>query len=124
MLLDSFFQRELRPVNGEPVTINVYSHKGIDIEDVKEDAHVHLHAHAHHRGLMSMASIVLAWSQELDYPHYIFNEPALTLPLPVFQAAPPKGGSIVVLNVQVQSDTEVSIVISGSTWAFRTQPAP
>ncbi len=36
MLLDGFFQRELQPVNGEPVAINVYSHKGIDIEDVKK----------------------------------------------------------------------------------------
>ena len=62
--------------------------------------------------------------QELDYPDIVFHEPAATLPLPVFQAAPPKGGSIVVLNVQVQSETEVSIVISGSTWAFRTQLPP
>ena len=36
-------------------------------------------------------------------------------------AAPPRGGSIVTLSVQVQSETEVSIVISGSTWNFRTQ---
>ena len=38
MLLDSFFQREVRPMNGEAVTINVHPHKGINIEDIKEDA--------------------------------------------------------------------------------------
>ena len=68
MLLDGFFQRELQPVNGEPVAINVYSHKGIDIEDVKEDAHAHLHTHTHHRGLMSMASNVLAYMTGIGLP--------------------------------------------------------
>jgi len=43
MLLDSFFQREIRPVNGEAVTINVHPHKGIDVEGVKEDIYVRLH---------------------------------------------------------------------------------
>ena len=38
MLLDSFFQREVRPMNGEAVTINVHPHKGIDLHDIKEDA--------------------------------------------------------------------------------------
>ena len=65
-----------------------------------------------------------AYTQELDFPNYKFHEPAMVLPLPVFQAAPPKGGSIVKLNVQVQSESEVSIVISGSTWVFRHQPTP
>ena len=68
MLLDGFFQRELQPVNGEPVQINVHPHNGIDIEDVKEDSHVHLHAHTHHRGLMSMASNVLAYMTGIGLP--------------------------------------------------------
>ncbi len=59
--------------------------------------------------------------QELDFPYYEFHDPASALPLPVFAAAPPRGGSIVTLSVQVQSETEVSIVIYGSTWNFRTQ---
>ena len=42
-LLDSFFQREVRPVNGEAVTINVHPHNGIDIASVKEDVYVRLH---------------------------------------------------------------------------------
>ena len=72
-----------------------------------------------------MSIACATYTQELDFPNYKFHEPAMVLPLPVFQAAPPKGGSIVKLNVQVQSESEVSIVISGSssTWAFRNQPS-
>ena len=43
----------------------------------------------------------------------------------MFDAAPPKGGSIVTLNAQVQTENEeIGLVVSGSTWNFRTQSGP
>jgi hypothetical protein len=93
LLLDSFFQKEIKSTTGEPVYVSIYSHKGIEIADVEK---------------------------ELDYKYYKFHEPAMTLPLKIFDCAPIKG-SVITLNIQVQSETEMSIVISGNTWAYKHQ---
>lgn len=94
LLLDSFFQREVRAVNGEPIVIHIYAHKGLE-------------------GILSV-------KEELDYPRYEYHS-AETMPLFIFQAQLPKGGTPVVLNVQVQDENHVGIVISGSTWPFRSK---
>ncbi len=63
--------------------------------------------------------------EELDFGHYEFHDAAAKPPLSVFAAAPPKGGSIVTLSVQVQTENEeIGLVVSGSTWNFRTQSHP
>ncbi len=37
LLLDAFWLREVRPANGEPTTIHIHPHMGIDVASVKED---------------------------------------------------------------------------------------
>ena len=57
----------------------------------------------------------------MDYKYLQFHNPAIVLPLRVFECAPIKGG-IVTLCLQVQSETEMSVVISGgATWVYRNQ---
>jgi len=57
----------------------------------------------------------------MDYKYYKVHEPAMKLPLKVFERAPVKGG-VITLNIQAQNENEMSIVISGSaTWAYRQQ---
>ncbi len=61
----------------------------------------------------------------MDFAYYEFHDAAASLPLSVFDAAPPNGGSIVTLSVQVQTENEeIGLVVSGSTWNFRTQSHP
>jgi len=37
LLLDAFWLREVRPANGEPTTIHVHPHMGIEVASVKEE---------------------------------------------------------------------------------------
>ena len=62
--------------------------------------------------------------QELEYKHCQLHECGDELPLGVFEAMPPKERGIIVLNVQVQSDTQISIVFSGATYPFRQKSRP
>ena len=94
LLMDGFFQREIKSTTGEPIFVELYPHKNIDIKTVQD---------------------------ELDYKFYTFHEPAMKLPLKIFDCAPVKGG-IITLNIQVSNENEMSIVISGSaTWVYRQQ---
>ena len=58
---------------------------------------------------------------ELEYGHYELFEEARILPLTVFEAMPPKERGIVILNIQIQSEKQISIVVSGATYSFRQQ---
>ena len=58
--------------------------------------------------------------QECDYKHYEMQEPSPKLPLSIFECAPVKAG-VVSVNIEVQSDTTISLVFSGNTYPFRTQ---
>ena len=60
--------------------------------------------------------------KELDYKHYELHECKDELPLGIFEAMPPKERGIIVLTVQVQSESEVSVVFSGATYNFRQKP--
>ena len=51
--------------------------------------------------------------------HYVDNEAATKLPLHIFDAQPPIGKRITVLNLQLQTDSVINLVISGNTWPFR-----
>ena len=123
LLLDAFWTREVRPANAEPTTVHIHAHVGIEVADVKEERGGYKSARARHGGLPATHRHRGRWRvpEEFDFPHYEFHAPADALPLSVFAAAPPKGRTICTLSVQIQSDTEVSIVISGSTWNYRTQ---
>ena len=48
------------------------------------------------------------------------QEPSPKLPLSIFECAPVKAG-VVSVNIEVQSDTTISLVFSGNTYPFRTQ---
>jgi hypothetical protein len=43
----------------------------------------------------------------------------MRLPLHIFEAQPPIGKRITVLNLQLQSDNEINLVITGHIWPFR-----
>lgn len=45
------------------------------------------------------------------------------MPFSVFDAQLPRGGTVVVMSVQIQTESQVSIVVSGSTWNFRSKLA-
>jgi len=94
LLLDGYFQREIKSSTGEPIYVQIHPHKNIDISGVKE---------------------------ELDYKYYEIKEPAISLPLRVFECAPVKGGAIT-FCLQVQGENEFSVVITGAaTWVYRNQ---
>ena len=59
--------------------------------------------------------------QELEYGFYELFECASELKLSVFDALPPKERGTVALNIEIQSDKQISMVISGATYAFRQQ---
>jgi len=65
-----------------------------------------------------------ALREELEYKQYQLHDCAATLPLSVFEAMPPKERGIVVLNIQVQNEKQISIVFSGSTYPFRQKLRP
>ena len=59
-------------------------------------------------------------TEELDYKHYELHEPNIALPLKIFECAPIKNG-VITFTLQVQTETEMSVVISGNTYPYRQQ---
>ena len=51
----------------------------------------------------------------------MINEPTVRLPLHVFEAQPVQGKRITVLNLQLRSESEIDLVITGQTWPFRAR---
>ncbi len=62
--------------------------------------------------------------QELDYKHYKLFDCAAELPLAIFSVMPPKERGIIVMNVQIQSESHISVVFSGATYPFRQKLYP
>ena len=58
---------------------------------------------------------------ELEYEHYTLQAPSVKLPLHVFEAQPVVGKRITMLNLQLENDHEISLVITGHTWPFRSR---
>ena len=73
---------------------------------------------------MFATHVMNCFCQEVEYKGYELSEPAAELPLNVFEALPPKERGIVIVNVQIQTETEISLVVSGATYSFRQQPQP
>ena len=74
---------------------------------------VHLHPHIS----VGVANIL----EDLEYEHYTLNEPARVLPLGIFEAQPVVGKRIVSLNIQIDTPIQISVVITGNTWSFRSR---
>ena len=78
----------------QPVQVVIHPHTGIDLAELEE---------------------------ELSYEHYVMNAPAAKLPLHIFEAQPVVGKRITVLNIQLKSDGEIDLVITGHTWPYRAR---
>ena len=93
LLLDSFWKfKERQLARDTPFEITLYPHVGIDISPLWDD---------------------------LEYEHYALQESGDVLPLHVFDAQPVVGKRITVMNIQIESATLFSIVITGHTWPWR-----
>ena len=57
---------------------------------------------------------------DLEYEHYTCEDPALKLPMAIFEAQPVNGRRVVIFHVQNESDSNIlNILIAGNTWSFR-----
>ena len=91
LLLDGWFRYKERQTS-QPVEIKVHPHVGIDLQHI--------------------------WS-DLEYEHYSLQNPQKVLPLHIFQAQPVIGKRITLMNIQIESDTTISVVFLGHTWPYR-----
>ena len=95
LLLDGYFQRQIKSNSGEPIYVHIHPHKNIDIKIIEG---------------------------QLDYKYYEFHEPNMSLPMKVFECAPPAKSGVITMSLQPQGATEMSVVITGSaTWVYRNQ---
>ena len=93
VLLDSFWKfKERQSARDQPFEVMLHQHTGIDVSAIWDD---------------------------LEYEHYALQEPCDTLPLHVFDAHPVAGKRITVMNIQIESPTIVSAVLTGHTWPYR-----
>ncbi len=56
---------------------------------------------------------------DLTYESYSLEEPAASLPLPLFSAQPVIGKRVVCLHLQPETVDTMPIIIQGQTWVFR-----
>ena len=92
-LLDGWFRFKARQVaRDQPFQVTLHPHVGVDLAPVWDD---------------------------LEYEHYTLQECSPTLPLHVFEAPPAIGKRITILNLQLDSDSSMSLIITGHTWPFR-----
>ena len=91
LLLDGFFVKEAKPVDGQPLQIQLHPHVAV--------------------GALS--------TEECAYQHIVNNAPATVLPLGIFDGPRPRMKAPVVFTLQLTSPELMSIVISGPTWEFR-----
>lgn len=89
LLLDGFFKYKEKQTT-QPFQIVVHPHVGIDVS-----------------------------LSDLEYKHYVLQEPKEVLPLHIFEAQPVARKVITWLNLQIESDDGISIVITGYTWPYR-----
>eukprot|EP00973_Karenia_brevis_P093892 12419660-Karenia_brevis.AAC.1 len=93
MLLDGWFRFKARQVARDQLfQVILHPHTGVDLAPVWDD---------------------------LEYEHYTLQEPSAALPLHVFEAQPVVGKRISHLNLQLDSDSALSLIITGHTWPFR-----
>lgn len=93
VLLDSFWKfKERQLARDQPFEVTLHPHKGIDVSAI--------------------------WDI-LQYEHYALQEASDNLPLHVFDCQPVAGKRITVMNIQIESSTTFSIVLTGHTWPWR-----
>ena len=93
LILDGFFRFKAREASrDQPFQVMLRPHKGIDVSGVWDD---------------------------LSYENYTLQEASDALPLHVFDAQPVVGKRIAVMNLQIESDTTLSMVLTGHTWPWR-----
>ena len=94
-LLDSFFVHQSECMAREKqFEVHVYPHIGIDIADARAN---------------------------FSFEHYIMNDPALKLPLGIFEAQPVTGKKIVQMNLQPENADTMSVLLTGAIWNFRSR---
>ena len=89
LLLDGFFKYKEKQTL-QPFQIVLHPHLGIDVS-----------------------------LSDLEYKHYVLQEPKEVLPLHVFEAQPVLRKIITLLNIQIESPASISVVITGYTWPYR-----
>ena len=70
-------------------------------------------------GVLYYIGVEIQVNDDWQYEHYSVSEPSAALPLSYFHAQPCVGKRTVGFNLQIDSDTTLSVVITGNTWAFR-----
>ena len=94
-LFDSFLMLQSECMAREKqFEVHVYPHIGIDIADARE---------------------------HFSFEHYIMNDPALKLPLGIFEAQPVTGKKIVQIHIQPESADTMSVLLTGTIWNFRSR---
>ena len=92
-LLDGWFKhKEMQIAREQPFEVQLRPHSSCDMEIDIDD---------------------------FNYEHYTLHEKARELPLHVFHAQPVVGKRIVILNLQISSDTVFDLVITGHNYPFR-----
>lgn len=72
-----------------------------------------------HGCVLYRTGVEIKVSDDWQYEHYSLSDPSNTLPLLYFQAQPCVGKRVVGLHLQIEGETNMSVVITGNTWAFR-----
>ena len=93
LLVDGFVCKEAKPVDGQPLQIQLHPHESV--------------------GAIS--------TEECQYEHIVNNEPANDLPLDIFDGPRPRAKAPVIFTLQLTSPELMSVVISGPTWEYRQQ---
>ena len=113
-LLDGYFLKEAR----DEMPVQIFPHTGIDLTGVLE-ARACLFCQCVVSCVVRPSVECASNSAEaLDYKYTELKQPASELPLPIFEAQPVKS-SVLFMTVQIESETLVSLVFSGSTYPFR-----
>ena len=95
LFLDDWFQYKSKAMDRQtPFEVHLLPYIDVDISSVYDD---------------------------LQYEHYVCNEPNDKLPLGIFEVWPAFGKRIVQVDVQIDDDSTLSLVIAGNTYAYRNR---
>ena len=89
LLLDGFFKYKDRQ-STQPFQVVIHPHSGIDVS-----------------------------LSDLEYKYYVVEEPKRELPLHIFEAQPVITKRITWMNIQIESETVISIIFTGNLWPYR-----
>ena len=81
------------------------------MKDKTKFENIHLNPHI-------TADIDDCWDN-FEYPAYTLEERAAKLPLHIFEAHPVQGRRVVLVTIQIETESVLSVVVHGGTWGFR-----